>query len=297
MILKSAATISQAIFFLLLALAVPARAFTQDTVSIRSSIDRTSIIIGERIRLIYQAEIPENMPIRFFEIDTIDHFEFISKGKIDTVNTSFGTSLRQEIILTSFDSGQWLIPSYPLHNLQSDSFLIDVGFTPFDTSRGYHGIKDIIEVEESKDESSGKWIAAIVLTVITLIAIYFLIGKKKPKPASPIIEEDPFLGAKKNLAMLKESDLPSKEFYFALIDIFRIYLVRRKNILSMNKTTDDLVVQLRSLNLETDFFKELAQELRRSDLVKFAKFDASGADRQSSLELIEKSIERIENNG
>ena len=49
--------------------------------------------------------------IRFFQLDSLPHFEFLNKQKIDTTNTGTGTVLSQVIRITSFDSGHWVIPS------------------------------------------------------------------------------------------------------------------------------------------------------------------------------------------
>ena len=84
----------------------------QDTVVVRASVDKRSILIGEHFNLRLEADIPETEAIRFFRVDTLPHFEFLDKQKIDTTNTSVGTVLVQVIKMTSFDSGHWVIPAY-----------------------------------------------------------------------------------------------------------------------------------------------------------------------------------------
>ncbi len=114
------------------------------TTVVRATVDRNNILIGEQINLVLEAEIPENEPISFFTVDSIDHFEFLQKGKIDTVNTSKGTELKQLFRLTSFDSGRWVIPAYSLahsESLRTDSIVVNVGFLAMDTTKDYNDIK------------------------------------------------------------------------------------------------------------------------------------------------------------
>jgi len=88
--------------------------------------------------------------------------------------------------------------------------------------------------------------------------------------------------------------LTPKLFYTRLVDIFRLYISRRKGIASLQKTTDDLVVQVRSLRLPADEFNRLAQSLRMSDFVKFAKYEPDESDKRDSFKTMKDFIEKIE---
>ena len=269
--------------------------FSQTPVNVKANIDRNSIMIGERIRLTLEANIPENQPIRFFAIDTIDHFEFLEKGKIDTVNTSSGTMLRQQLLITSFDSGKWIIPSYTLdrqNEIKTDSFIINVGFTPFDSAQDYHDIKDIIGVEVEKKKKS-YWIYIIAGVGLLLLMFYLLTKRKKPKATVETIV-NPFEEAMHQLEALQKQNLPVKEYYTRLTDIFRTYLAKRKNILSLQKTTDELVTQLRTLHINTEEYQKLANVLRLCDFVKFARYQPAAEDDRLALGIIKNSIQSIE---
>ena len=121
--------------------------------TVRIVADRTRILIGEPVKLTLEADIPENEPIRFFQPDSIPHFEILRRDKTDTVNTSKGTVLKGAIYITSFDSGRWVIPPILLRDtIYTDSLTIDVGHTPFDVSKPYNDIKEIIDAEAKKEE-------------------------------------------------------------------------------------------------------------------------------------------------
>jgi hypothetical protein len=64
--------------------------------------------------------------------------------------------------------------------------------------------------------------------------------------------------------------------------------------LSLQKTTDDLVIQLKSLNLSKEQFDKLSQSLRLSDFVKFAKYIPGKEDDSNSFNEIRNAIITIE---
>jgi hypothetical protein len=96
------------------------------------------------------------------------------------------------------------------------------------------------------------------------------------------------------LAKLKASPPPAKEYYSRLIDIFRLYVYKKKGVLSLQKTTNDLVVQIQSLNMAKDPFDRLAQSLRMGDFVKFAKYIPVQEDDRIAFENIKQGITEIE---
>jgi flagellar biosynthesis/type III secretory pathway M-ring protein FliF/YscJ len=178
----------------------------------------------------------------------------------------------------------------PMH---TDSITVDVGFSPFDPNQEYHDIKDVIDVQvKEKKEETWYWYAAASALLIAAI-IYFLLRKKnKPVTRTPVV--DSYSEAKRELEKLQKENLPAKPFYTKLIDIFRLYISRRKGIASLQKTTDDLVVQLQTLKLPAEEFNRLAQSLRLSDFVKFAKFEPAESDKSDSFKTIKDFIESME---
>jgi len=268
----------------------------QNKVTIKSGIDKNKIVIGEQIHLTLEADFAPQEPMRFFTIDSIPHFEILERKKIDTLDDREGIKLSQGLTLTSFDSGQWVIPSFELpadKPMYTDSVVVDVGFSPFDSTQPYHDIKDVIDVpvQPKKDETWYWYAAASVLLVAAII--YFLLRKKK-KPNAKIPFVDPYKEAKQELEKLGKENLTSKLFYTRLVDIFRLYISKRKGIASLQKTTDDIVVQLQSLGLPAEEFNRLAQSLRMSDFVKFAKYEPAGGDKRDSFKTIKDFIEKIE---
>jgi hypothetical protein len=268
----------------------------QKTTTVKAAVDKNRLLIGELVRLTLEVNIPLNEPIRFFYIDTIPHFEFINKAVIDTTDTDDGTILRQVISITSFDSGHWVIPSFMLgEKAATDSLPMDVVFSDFNPEQQYHDIKDIIEVEPKKEEKKWwLWYAIGGGALILILLILFLLRKKKPVVAAIAGPIDPYADALSQLELVRSQKPESKQYYSRLVDIFRVYLEKRKDIHSLQKTTGDLVVQLKSIPLEKDQFEKLSQSLRLADFVKFAKYIPSTEDDRNTFEIIKKTISDIE---
>ncbi|HKZ65984.1 MAG TPA: LPXTG cell wall anchor domain-containing protein [Chitinophagaceae bacterium] len=278
-----------AVFFSLLAAA-------QSKTTVKATIDRSQILIGEPVRLTLEADIPEHEAIRFFQYDSIPHFEFLNKQKIDTSNTGSGTVLTQIIQITSWDSGHWVIPSFRLgENIATDTLPIDVGFSPFNPEQPYHDTKDIIEVTPEEEKEKERWWYIVGGAVLLLLLLIFLLKKKK-KPVVPVVEQplDPYRDAIKQLEKLQREKPETKQYYSRLVDIFKEYIAAKKGIHSLQATTYDLVAQLKGLNMPADQFDELARSLSLSDFVKFAKYIPSTEDDKNVLTIIYRSIQQIE---
>jgi len=287
------------ILFLLLAFVADSQ-----TTMVRASVDKTNILIGEQINFLIEVNIPENEPIGFFSPDSIPHFEFLQRGKIDTTNTNKGTILKQLFRITSFDSGQWVIPSYSLpqsENLKTDSIIINVGFMPMDTTKDYNDIKEIIDVNAVK-EQDWTWYYVGGGLGLLLLLIYLLTRRKKKKElqATAITEKivDPYTEAMEELDKLQKDATgvksDAKLYYTRLTDIFRRYVERKKGIHSLQQTTDDLVTQLRGIGLDKEPYNQLAQALRLSDFVKFAKYIPTDPDNRNTFDTLKNSIQSIE---
>jgi hypothetical protein len=271
---------------------LPAYVAAQDKTTVKVTVDKSQIVIGEPIRLTHEADVPEHEPIRFFQIDTLPHFEFLNIQNIDTTNTGSGTVLSQVFQITSFDSGHWVIPAFSLgDSVITDSIPIDVGFSPFNPEQPYHDIKEIIEVSPEEKEEGIKW-WYIVAGAAALILLLVLLLRKKKKPVVQIAAPppDPFKIAMEQMESLLRKKPETKEYYSALVDIFRVFVLDKTGIHSLQNTTDDLVSQMRSLNIPKDQFERLGQSLRLSDFVKFAKYVPSPDDDRNVFDTIKNTI-------
>ena len=119
---------------------------------------------------------------------------------------------------------------------------------------------------------------------------------KKKATGEFVPDEGAYKKALRQLEKLRTSDDgDSKAYYTSLIGIFRDYLHKRRNIYSFSKTTDDLSIQMQQLNMDREQYADLLQALRLSDLVKFARYQPSKAENETSIDTVKQSIITIEN--
>jgi hypothetical protein len=271
----------------------------QSNITAKATADKDKILLGEQIKLTLEAAFPANEVFNFFAVDTFPNFEIIESKKIDTISNGSEIILKQEILITSFDSGHWVIPSFVLNEkLQTDTIPVDIGYTAnFDPKQKYHDIKDIIEpAPEEKKKPWWFWYAVAAGSVLTILLIWLLTRKKKMHALvkAPVIDLNAYSDALKKLEALKKENPSAKIFHTQLTDIFRVYVQKRKGLQSMQKTTDDLIVQLRSLNMDKERYNELAQALRLTDFVKFAKYEPAAKDTETVFTVIKNAIMQIE---
>lgn len=77
-------------------------------------------------------------------------------------------------------------------------------------------------------------------------------------------------------------------------DILRNYVARQFRISTFERTNEEMILQLSKLNIARDSFISLAQSLRMSDFVKFAKYRPSESETQNNLETVRSSIDILD---
>lgn len=278
--------------------------FLNAQVYVKASVDKNQVVIGEPITLTLEAYIPLGQQVIWFPLDTIHHFEFLNKPAPDTVESIEGKKITQVLTLTSFDSGQWEIPQLELKVLKqsyyTDTLLIDIGFIPFDRDADYRDIKDIIEVS-NPDTKYIPWVIGALVLISVALAAYFL---RKRRLVAEVTKKEiprlsPYEEAMQSLSDLRKKGMPQngqvKWYYTELNDILRVFVFRKLSFASMERTNEELILQLRQLNLSRDSFSQLAQALRMSDYVKFAKYQPGSEDNERNYEIIQSAIQTLNN--
>ena len=272
----------------------------------KTSVDKTSILIGEHIKYNVEASFPSGAyQLNWLNIpDSIEHFEVVIRGKIDTTEVNGIINVKQQITLTSFDSGENTLPPFGINfdplsgdsilNLFTDSLIIDVAFSPMDSSKTFHDIKTIIEV---KDELPlWMWIALGVSVLLAALIIYYLVKHFRKKKTKPLFNTklSPLEEAMQALQQLHQDQLLVKKqiklFHVGISDIFKRFISRKTNTNMLNLTSSEILVFLKT-TLSANDVSLLANSLRMSDAVKFAKFLPENIESEASLQEIKKVIE------
>ncbi len=148
--------------------------------TIKASVDKNKILIGEPIQLTVEVYLSPESVKKFISIDSIEHFELLEKPIIDTTDKEGGLNIKGVYKITSFDSGHWVIPSFVLSkDVKTDTIPVDVVFSDFDPAQDYHDIKDILEANPAEKKAEWWWYAAGGALLLALL-LFYLLKKKKP---------------------------------------------------------------------------------------------------------------------
>jgi hypothetical protein len=269
---------------------------------LKATVDKQQILIGEPIHLMLEATLQGNSSITWPALDSLPHFEFVERHPVDSTISPGGRYYRQYLTVTSFDSGTWSIPRLPFTSgngtFLTDSIPIRIGYTRIDPSKDYHDIKDIVDIPNAFARWFGWIVAAIALASVALV-VWLLRKKKLLKVLVPrfIPQLSPYDEAIRQLDELAGRRLVEegavKTFYSRLGEILRVYLYRRLDIASLSETSEELIGQIRQLSLSQQQFTDLAETLRMSDFVKFAKYQPGLADTDSHYRIIRGTIEEL----
>ena len=244
-------------------------------------VSKDKIRLGEQFNLKLKVEPTSNAPLSvdsWFKIpDSFEHFQVVSRQKIDTVDIASTKSYSQEITLTSFDTGTHSLPPFTVvvgsAKLQTREIPITVSPVDVSMKKDYNDIKDIIEPEPEQDYTL--WIAVAGL-VILLILLFFIVRwmMARKKPASTIQYKSLTLED----ALQKLDELESlyktnqyKLFYIELTAICKGYSDNQLQITTYSKTTSEYIKLLKQKLKDKQLLHQYTHLLHFADKVKFAK--------------------------
>ena len=270
--------------------------------------DKKDILIGEQIKLTIKAPQPLNTSVinKWLALpDSIPHFDIVETGKIDTVNfKDESQAIEQTITFTSFDSGRWAFPALPVEFagtagqapqiVNSDSFYVNVSYSPADSTNQLRDIKPIIKV--SVFDFFWVYVGGGVLLLLLIIFLLYRYFKKKKQTDggasnSHLSPFDEAMVELKNLSQFNLHDAAEiKLYHIKLAGIFKNYIGRKQGKNLFSKTAGDLLINMKEVNLPAENISQLATALRCTDAVKFAKYLASPDQSENALQKIKETI-------
>ncbi|MBB3124428.1 hypothetical protein FHS04_001946 [Mesoflavibacter sabulilitoris] len=254
---------------------------------VTSSIDSTSIKIGEQITYKIEVETDTTNAVIFPEGQTFMPLEMIESYQPDTTKYDAKYKLIKKYGLTQFDSGKYVVPKQKIiiggKTFATDSMLVEVNDIVVDTTKQkLYDVKPMIDV---KKPSSNWWLwllLTIALVATIGLLVYWFVWRKRPlTEEEKIAQLPPYDRAKLALKQLDETKYLEraeiKEYYSELTFIIRKYLDEKVYDKALESTTDQLIDRLNILQegnqieLSKDDIKNIEAILKRADLVKFAK--------------------------
>ncbi|MEP7168425.1 MAG: hypothetical protein ABI855_03575 [Bacteroidota bacterium] len=289
------------LFLLPLFVFFAAKIFAQNFSAV-AKIDSNEILIGKQSHITLELTHPKNQKIQWTEIpDTLGKVEIVEKSKIDTSYSADSSAMinRQQLVLTCFDSGYYVIPPFRFTDAanpdttknfaETQPLLLTIKTIPVDTTKAIREIKDPVEVPFSIEDLLPYIYALLILGAIVFASIYFYKRfKKKPvikiyeKPKRPAHEI-----ANEELNKLREEKLwqkgDFKSYQTRVTDIIRLYLWHRYDVNAMEMTTDEIISNHSIKQLDQESFSKLKYMLELADFVKFAKVIPVANENEQSL--------------
>ena len=267
----------------------------------KATSDTARILIGDHVNIFLELNQPKSSSFLFpvFRDTIIEKVEVLSVSPIDTLELDDRLKLRQHIVVTSFDTGFYVIPPFLfLDNLNGDSLTsnalpLEVLTMEIDTAKG------IADIKLPYDVALGFWeIAPYIFTGLLLLAIglflWFYYRKKRMSPEPLPVRVKPVEPA--HIWALRELDQLSREklwqkgkvklYHSKLTDIIRTYLEYRFDIKAMEYTTSETIEACSDLQeIREENLSNLQSFLELADLVKFAKWNPLPDENEKSQQI------------
>ncbi len=267
-------------------------------------LDSSKILIGNQTALTLQVKLTDGRKVRFPNLpDTIaPGLEVVRQLATDTSEVDGGLLLTKRYLITSYDSGSYVVPQIPVlffngskvDTLLTQPLKLRVNTVAVDSTKvPLFGIKGNVKAPYTFQE-----IALAILSVLLLVALIFGIYRYfKRKKNEPIftfrkkVVEPAHVIALRELDQLKQRKLWQngyvKEYYSELTDILRKYLEMRLDISAMEMTSFEILIAVKEQGYSnSSVYDRLMVMLNTSDLVKFAKHNADPIENDSAAKCV-----------
>ena len=273
---------------------------SRDTIS--TSISRDTILIGDQVEWRSgKISIPAGGKFIYSKPgrNLSKSVEIIDSLRLDTLSVRNGfTDIELKAIITSFDSGSHVVPSfefyleradgqidtlyYSIPTLEVNTIQIDtLTFVPFDIKKQMNYPLTFWEVS--------RW-GLLALGIIGLIYLIYIvirnIRENKTLLGRPIVKDPPHIIALRELEHLRKKkgwEKDQKQYYTELTDVLRKYIEGVFDIQAMEQTSAEIIADLSCKNIDKREFEELKELFNLSDLVKFAKYTASPQEGEAAI--------------
>jgi hypothetical protein len=270
----------------------------------RASVDSTDILIGDQLKFYLELTVPSGSKVTWpiFEDTLASHVEIVKRSPIDTVSSAKDKfTVRQELVITSFDSGSYVIPPVPFrfrqkgdttsYYTETDPLRINVNTVETDPVADIKPIKPPLKAPITFAEIA-PWLAGLLALGLIAAGIYYYLQRKKANKPIFLVRQKPKLPpheiALEAFESLRRRKLWQagmvKDYYSEMTDIIREYLEGRFNIRALEMTTDEISDALRGTDVEGKSREKLTSTLMSADLVKFAKAQPLPTENDSHLD-------------
>ncbi|MFC0876419.1 hypothetical protein ACE01N_07475 [Saccharicrinis sp. FJH2] len=266
--------------------------FSQE-IKAKASLDSVTMLIGNQTHLRLDVKQPKNVILNFPVFgDTLQKgIDILGTTELDTTTIDADNILlKKSYLITSFDSGHYMIPPIRINidqqsgggYVETNPLALKIFTFNVDTTQAIFDIKGVEDVPYTFREMLPWLVGGVLLIGFVILFIWLFRRIKRKEPVFSLRREKPKLPAHvvalDELEKLKKEKLWQtdriKEFYTRLTEILRVYIEDRFQIKAMEQTSDEILEAMKTADLEGDAVLEnLRQILKLADLVKFAKMN------------------------
>jgi len=279
------------------------RVFAQN-IEYGAELDTTYMMIGDQQHLRFLMKSDQPLTVRFplLKGTVVGGVEIIAGPERDSVREKDWKWLfRESYVITAFDSGVYVIPSYAItvengdynNVLRTEPLAFAVNTYKVDEQQGNYDIVAPYQTPLNFAEILPwlLWIAGGLL--VAALVVWYIIRRKKNKPlfaAAKKVYVPPYVIAMKELERLKGEKLwqagKVKEYYTRLTDTVRQYVADELQIPAMEQTSFETVQALeRNTLVDARDVEQVSGMLQAADFVKFAKSTPLPEENMKNLEI------------
>ena len=264
------------------------------------SIDSAAILIGEQtvLHLTITTDNGKNVIVPIPNDTLMTGVEVLNIAKADTtVIDNNRLLIKQDILVTSFDSSLYLLPPFKVidqtDTIYSNQVALKVSTIPvnIDKPDEFNDIKDTWDPPFVLADYYLLIYGVLFACFLICLIGYILKRLRNRQSIIPFKKQEPkllpFEMAMKELDEIKQQKLwqqgRNKEYYTLLTDTLRKYMVNRFGINAMEMTSGEILELIRLESEANSSYNSLKQILELADFVKFAKLHPLPDENELSL--------------
>ncbi len=231
-----------------------------------------------------------------------DGVTVVSPWRVDTLRISRKTGtldIRGGIVITSFDKGEYELPSIVLgrrlpdgntDSLRFDPQTLSVMEMPVDTATfELHDIKGQVRYPLTFSEILPYILGFQLLASLAILAVCLVKTYRKRRNDDAFSREPAHIRALRKLDKYRGDKMwtaeKQKQFYSGVTDALREYMVFRFGVSAMEMTTNEIFGSLTDKDIPENLYSEVKSLFERADYVKFAKYIASEEENAAAVPL------------
>jgi len=278
-------------------------------ITIESEVDKSDIYIGDlinyRLSVIYDSGLVLTPPPIGANLGAFDVKDYQSDDA--TVLDDGRRRLESRFLLTTFTTGDYMIPPIPIEYMTADSIKKIIISEPIAIRVNSllaedSDTLDIRDIKAPFEFKTGRtWIYYLAGAVVLIgLLVTYIIWRRRRKgliKIEPVDLRKPWEIAFEELAILNEKNLPGqnefKLYYIELSEILRAFLGRVYEIPVLDMTTEEFCGAFIEQDISEELYDRVKKVLMHADLVKFAKHIPESERMRSDFDEVHGIIENI----